>query len=84
MTNNSMTNNSVPKKKINNTLGFLKKRNEKKEDNINTINGLGNSFINTYDKNNKRRHVIHGIDLLSLTNYLPISKKIILIILLCV
>jgi hypothetical protein len=71
----------IQKKKINNS---FKRRNEKKQDNINTINGLGNSFINMYDKNNKRKHVMYGIDLLSLTSYLPISKKIILIILLCV
>lgn len=57
---------------------------EKKFDTSNTVNSLGNSFVSSYQKNRRTTNAIYGLDVYSIAQYLPISKKLILIILLCV
>lgn len=57
---------------------------EKKFDTSNTVNSLGNSFVSSYQKNRRTTNAIYGVDVYSIAQYLPISKKLILIILLCV
>lgn len=60
------------------------KKQQKKFDTSNTVNSLGNSFVSSYQKNRRTTNAIYGLDVYSIAQYLPISKKLILIILLCV